>query len=252
MASLVNKNKAAFKPVVKIPHMLASDIRKNYTVMWGNAFNAYDPKLLLDFLMRYVRQDSTLVKAFPQGGNDMLSFPSHIQLHGKKELLLYWLGVLFLSPDQVIVHDYVRIEPRKDGIPGSKILCRLQVRGTRPFALSLSELIEQINYLVNDTIAADGRNVHDISDEEYMQELLKLDPYQCVGDIERRMQMSVVPSNTIPGPLNVVGMFSFLLDSNKYVESMDYSIAPDTLQHRSYFNDWVSFGRGRWKHYMQT
>lgn len=233
---LINKNKTAFKPVVRVPHVPSQDIRRCYTTMWGNAFNLYDPKLLLSFLINHVRGDSTLVKAFPQGGSDMLSFPSHIQLQGKKDLLLYWLGVLLLSPDQVILHDHVRIESRKDGHPGTKITCRLQVRGTRPYSLSLAQLIDLVNNHVNNKLASEGRYVHDLTDEEYMDVLLQLDPYQCIGNIEKEVGTLLVQSVT-PGPLNVIGAFSFLLDTNKVIECMDYSIAPDTQEHRSYFEE---------------
>lgn len=204
--------------------------------MWGNAFNLYDTKLLLNFLVGHVRGDSTLIKAFPQGGSDVLSFPSHIMLQGRKDLLLYWMGVLLLSPDQVILHDHIRIEPRKDGQPGSKISCRLQVRGTRPYSLSLAQLIDLINNHVNVKLARRGKSVHDLTDEEYMDELLQLDPYQCIGDIEKDVGCMLIESVT-PGPLNVLGSFSFLLDNNKMIECMDYSVVPDTQSHRGYFDE---------------
>lgn len=235
-AGLVNKNKTAFKPVVRVPHVPSQDIRRSYTTMWGNAFNLYDPKLLLKFLINHVRDDSTLVKAFPRGGSDLLSFPSHIQLHGKKDLLLYWLGVLLLSPDQVVLHDHVRIEPRKDGHPGSKITCRLQVRGTRPYSLTLAQLIDLVNNHVNAKLISQGKSVHELSDEEYMEELLQLDPYQCIGQIEQQVGANLVQPVT-PGALNVVGTFTFLLDANKLIESMDYAIAPDTQSHKGYFEE---------------
>lgn len=193
--------------------------------MWGNVFNLYDLPLLVSFLNKHTRGDVIMTKRFPFGGASLLSFPEKqedlISIANKRQLLLHWAAVLLMSPDQVVRHDYVEIQSRFDGFEGSVIHCRLAVTGTLPFQSTQEEIMTTLSNRIA-TLA----NTDQATDEEFVQ---LLSSCTC----------PMLPVTASPGPLQVVGSFTFLLDSEKRIERMDYFIGPDLGDdnHQRYFDD---------------
>lgn len=168
-----------------------------------------------------------MTKHFPFGGASLLSFPekheNFITVNSKRQLLLHWAAVLLMSPDQVVRHDFVKIEARQDGCEGSLIHCRLAVTGTLPFLTTQEEIMQKLSQHVTTTALHNSSG--DIAEEEFIR---LLSTCTC----------PMLPVSSEPGPLLVVGSFTFILDADKRIERMDYYLGPDlSEQHRKYFDD---------------
>jgi hypothetical protein len=231
---LIGKGRTALSVTCSLPTMVPShDIRQRYMSMWGNVFNIYDLPLLISFLDKHTRGDVIMTKHFPFGGASLLSFPEKqeniISVTSKRQLLLHWAAVLLMSPDQVVRHDYVKIEARNDGVEGSLVHCRLGVTGTLPFQSTQEEIMKILSYDVSAMAlqgsSSSGKESESVSDVDFLR---LLSSYTC----------PMLPVLADPCPLLVVGSFTFVLDGDKRIERMDYYLGPDVGgQHRGYFDD---------------
>lgn len=253
-SSRQKKNKNNFKIAVRVPQVVSSDVRRFYTTMWSNVFNLYDPKLLVKFVDKYSRPDVVLHKAFPQGGEGLINFPSNIKLHGKQTVALYWASILQLSPDQVVLHDKVSIEPRNDA-PGSAIRCRLRVRGSRPYDVTLEDLMSQLTDAVHHmavdqtegvglSSAENGTSCSQtglgsaVQNTNYSDDvsIFSSQQMEIISSVPLRTRQGLLPLLDSPGPLYISGIFTFYLDSDKYIEKMDYNLFPEASP-ISFFED---------------